>query len=57
MPDAPTMETPTVETLLSPRACRPSSSPALAASLSDRTAEIDLDDLGLDVEDIDGLPE
>ena len=56
-PDAPTMETPTVET--SYRRSRESPTGeqhGIAANLSDRTAEIDLDDLGLDVEDLAGLP-
>jgi len=52
--DAPTVETPTIETAArhdSPTIERP----ALGGQ-GDYTAEIDLDDLGLDVKDIDGLP-
>jgi len=56
-PDSPTMETPTVETSL--RAEPPTvEQPALgsAAGGNELTAEIDLDDLGLDVKDLEALP-
>ena len=54
-PDAPTMETPTIETAY--RAELPTvEQPALASMQTEHTAEIDLDDLGLDVEDLAGLP-
>jgi len=51
--DAPTMATPTMET-----SYRLSSAdqPGLAGTGSDFTAEIDLDDLGLDVKDFEGAP-
>ena len=55
-PDAPTMETPTVETSYRRGRGDTIEQRGLAPNLSDRTAEIDLDDLGLDVEDIAGLP-
>jgi pilus assembly protein FimV len=69
--DAPTVETPTIEspaarsastmsskTVEMPRRSDPPTveQPALTAASSDFTAEIDLDDLGLDVNDIEGLP-
>jgi pilus assembly protein FimV len=69
--DAPTVETPTIEspaakssqtmasrTVSIPRRSDPATveQPALSVSSSDFTAEIDLDDLGLDVKDLDGLP-
>ena len=70
--DAPTVETPTIEspaaksaqtmaskTVAIPRRSDPPTveQPALSgAATSEFTAEIDLDDLGLDVKDIDGLP-
>jgi pilus assembly protein FimV len=69
--DAPTVETPTIEspaarsaqtmaakTVSIPRRAEPPTveQPALSASTSEFTAEIDLDDLGLDVKDIEGLP-
>jgi pilus assembly protein FimV len=54
--DAPTMETPTVET---PRGEPPTvEQPNLhVGGASDRTAEIDLDDLGLDIADLENLPQ
>jgi len=69
--DAPTVETPTiespaagsptlVETVETPfRRGEPPTveQPALAAGSGEYTAEIDLDDLGLDVKDIEGLPQ
>ncbi|HVY66815.1 MAG TPA: FimV/HubP family polar landmark protein, partial [Gammaproteobacteria bacterium] len=69
--DAPTVETPTiespaagsptlVETVETPfRRPEPPTveQPALAAGSGEFTAEIDLDDLGLDVKDIEGLPQ
>jgi FimV-like protein len=53
--DAPTIETPTVET---PRSEPPTiEQPTFQiGGASDRTAEIDLDDLGLDIKDLEGLP-
>ena len=56
-PESPTIEAPTVETSL--RSEPPTvEQPALASDGggSDLTAEIDLDDLGLDVKDLDALP-
>jgi pilus assembly protein FimV len=70
--DAPTVETPTIEspapgsstlieTVETPfrRSGEPPTveQPALAAGSGEYTAEIDLDDLGLDVKDIEGLPQ
>ena len=69
--DAPTVETPTiespapgsptlVETVETPfRRGEPPTveHPALGAGSGEYTAEIDLDDLGLDVKDIEGLPQ
>ena len=69
--EAPTVETPTIEspaaksaatmasrTLAIPRRSDPPTveQPALSSASSDYTAEIDLDDLGLDVKDLEGLP-
>jgi pilus assembly protein FimV len=69
--DAPTVETPTIEspaaksaqtmasrTVAIPRRAEPPTveQPALKESTSEYTAEIDLDDLGLDVKDLEGLP-
>jgi pilus assembly protein FimV len=69
--DAPTVETPTLEspaarsastvstkTVAMPRRSESPTveQPALGAATSEFTAEIDLDDLGLDVKDIEGLP-
>ena len=71
--DAPTVETPTIEsrgrevaptmatkTVASPtpraRVADRRAARARAAAPTDYTAEIDLDDLGLDVKDIEGLP-
>ncbi len=67
--DAPTVETPTIEspaarsaqtvesrTLAIPRRGEPPTVEQPALNTSDYTAEIDLDDLGLDVKDIEGLP-
>jgi pilus assembly protein FimV len=69
--DAPTVETPTIEspaakaaatmaarTVAIPRRTESPTveQPALGAATGDYTAEIDLDDLGLDVKDIEGLP-
>jgi pilus assembly protein FimV len=69
--DAPTVETPTIEspaakaaatmaarTVAIPRRAESPTveQPALGAATGDFTAEIDLDDLGLDVKDIEGLP-
>jgi len=56
-PDAPTMETPTVETPFRRTEPPTVEQPALASSATELTAEIDLDDLGLDVEDLEGLPQ
>ncbi|HEX6999788.1 MAG TPA: FimV/HubP family polar landmark protein [Gammaproteobacteria bacterium] len=52
-PDAPTMETPTIETQY-----RPAEAPTVEQRgiAEDGTAEIDLDDLGLDVSDLQSLP-
>ena len=47
------METPTVET---PFGAEPSAVEQPSLTTTDRTAEIDLDDLGLDLKDIEGLP-
>jgi pilus assembly protein FimV len=70
-PDAPTVETPTIEsrgaksssTIKSKTIAMPRrgdsptvEQPALSSATSEFTAEIDLDDLGLDVADIEGLP-
>jgi pilus assembly protein FimV len=53
--DAPTVETPTMET--SYRGDSPTvEQRGIAIAASDRTAEIDLDDLGLDVKDLEDLP-
>jgi pilus assembly protein FimV len=54
--ESPTMETPTVET---PYGESPTIEEAGAFSVptTDRTAEIDLDDLGLDIKDLEELPE
>ena len=69
--DAPTVETPTIEspaarssatmeskTVAIPRRTESPTveQPALGSATSEFTAEIDLDDLGLDVKDIEGLP-
>jgi pilus assembly protein FimV len=57
-PDSPTMETPTVETTF--RSEPPTVEQRALASGgggSELTAEIDLDDLGLDVKDLEGLPQ
>jgi pilus assembly protein FimV len=66
--DAPTVETPTLEspaaktmaskTVAIPRRAETPTveQPALGAATSEFTAEIDLDDLGLDVKDIESLP-
>ena len=69
--DAPTVETPTIEspaarsaetqsakTVAIPRRAESPTveQPAIGGAASDYTAEIDLDDLGLDVKDIEGLP-
>lgn len=69
--DAPTVETPTIESpaarsadttaantvAIALRSDPPTvEQPAVAQSSADYTAEIDLDDLGLDVKDIEGLP-
>jgi pilus assembly protein FimV len=56
-PDSPTMETPTVETPFRRTEPPTVEQPSLARDTSDLTAEIDLDDLGLDVKDIEGLPQ
>ncbi|HET7608255.1 MAG TPA: FimV/HubP family polar landmark protein, partial [Gammaproteobacteria bacterium] len=68
--DSPTVETPTIESLgpkssstiksktvaMPRRTDSTVEQPGLAASTGEFTAEIDLDDLGLDVKDIEGLP-
>jgi pilus assembly protein FimV len=68
--DSPTVETPTIETpaakssstmktktLAMPRRTDSTiEQPGLGATTGEFTAEIDLDDLGLDVKDIEGLP-
>ncbi|HEX5047004.1 MAG TPA: FimV/HubP family polar landmark protein [Gammaproteobacteria bacterium] len=55
--DAPTVETPTVQTPFRGDT-RTVEQPAFGgAGASDRTAEIDLDDLGLDVKDLENLPQ
>jgi pilus assembly protein FimV len=53
--DAPTMETPTLETSYRRNEPPTVEQPALGGG-NDFTAEIDLDDLGLDVKDFEGLP-
>jgi len=53
--DAPTIETPTMET--SYRDSPTVEQPGINMGVSDRTAEIDLDDLGLDVKDLEDLPQ
>ncbi len=59
-PGEPTMESPTIESPLGGTNELPTiEQPALAAATgeaSESTAEIDLDDLGLDVKDLDDLP-
>lgn len=69
--DAPTVETPTIESLAAGSATLVETvetpfrrgepptveQPALAAGSGEFTAEINLDDLGLDVKDIEGLPQ
>jgi pilus assembly protein FimV len=54
--ESPTMETPTVET---PYGESPTmeETGAFNVPVTDRTAEIDLDDLGLDIKDLEELPE
>jgi pilus assembly protein FimV len=68
--DSPTVETPTIEglgpktsstikskTVAMPRRTDPTvEQPGLGTTTGEFTAEIDLDDLGLDVKDIEGLP-
>jgi len=54
--DGPTMETRTVETAYRRNEPPTVEQPGLAGAGSDFTAEIDLDDLGLDVKDLEGLP-
>jgi pilus assembly protein FimV len=69
--EAPTVETPTLESpaarsaatmasrtlAIPPRSDTPTvEQPAFSSASSDYTAEIDLDDLGLDVKDLEGLP-
>ena len=56
-PDAPTSQTRTIETAFRPE--QPTvEQPAIPGSdRADLTAEIDLDDLGLDLKDIEGLPQ
>jgi pilus assembly protein FimV len=66
--DAPTVETPTIESpaaktgtttktvSIAKRHDPTVEQPALGSSTSEFTAELDLDDLGLDVKDIEGLP-
>jgi pilus assembly protein FimV len=68
--DSPTVETPTIESLgpkssstiksktvaMPRRTDSTVEQPGLAAATGEFTAEIDLDDLGLDVKDIEGLP-
>jgi pilus assembly protein FimV len=71
MAESPTVETPTIEspapksasTIATKTVAIPQrgesptvEQPALAGATSEFTAEIDLDDLGLDVKDIEGLP-
>jgi pilus assembly protein FimV len=56
-PDSPTMETPTVETPFRRNEQPTVEQPTIETNQSDLTAEIDLDDLGLDVKDIEGLPQ
>ncbi len=55
-PDAPTMETPTVQTPFRRNELPTVEQPTLANNPSE-TAEIDLDDLGLDVKDLEDLPQ
>jgi pilus assembly protein FimV len=52
--DAPTMETPTIETAY--RSDEPPTVEQPKIPQTDRTAEIDLDDLGLDIKDLEDLP-
>jgi pilus assembly protein FimV len=56
-PDSPTMETPTVETPFRRTEPPTVEQPTLASNQSDLTAEIDLDDLGLDIKDLEDLPQ
>jgi pilus assembly protein FimV len=53
--EAPTVETPTVQAPYR-GGTRTVEQPSFGASAGDRTAEIDLDDLGLDVKDLEDLP-
>ncbi|HEU4616964.1 MAG TPA: FimV/HubP family polar landmark protein [Gammaproteobacteria bacterium] len=57
--DSPTVETPTIETAYASRTSRVSKieRPAAAGASSDHTEEIDLDDLGLSLGDLEDLPE
>jgi pilus assembly protein FimV len=55
-PEAPTMETPTIESRYGSLEPPTVEQPGIAGNASDRTAEIDLDDLGLDVKDLEDLP-
>ncbi len=55
-PDSPTMETPTVETPFR-RSDAPTVEQPTIANNPSETAEIDLDDLGLDIKDIEDLPQ
>jgi pilus assembly protein FimV len=55
-PDAPTTQTRTVETAFRPELPTVEQPTLAGADRSDLTAEIDLDDLGLDVKDLEGLP-
>lgn len=55
-PDSPTVETPTVETPFRGGA-EPPTVEQPGFGMADHTAEIDLDDLGLDVKDLEDLPQ
>jgi len=57
-PGEPTLESPTVESLIGGTNELPTiEQPAMHAETGESTAEIDLDDLGLDVQDLEALPD
>jgi len=56
--DAPTVESPTIESSMGSTNELPTiEQPGIGAEVGESTAEIDLDDLGLDVQDLDALPD
>jgi pilus assembly protein FimV len=56
-PESPTAQTRTLETAFRPEAPTVEQPAIAGADRTDLTAEIDLDDLGLDLKDIEGLPQ